>query len=522
MNIVLYIGLHDKSLELLQENIQVSDVLFQETSVKDFKETCRTLQNCQAILIGEKIDNPIRFAQDIYAQDKAISILLINDAGNNEKIKKALLFSPFVGPTVQCVSNESGKRMAPIVEDAMQRTEQRRSFARMKQSSRPEQRFVPNAMEKVRTDFTTKVLEKAPIGAVLISGSGTIFSINQFALNLFKKSEKEVLGTVVLDLFPEDSKARISIFLSEGYLSEQKRVFELKWPDDPQFLELSVAPIDIRLSSNYKLLILNDITSTVEAQQRTQAHLEELEKLNANLARVNTDLDTFVYTASHDLKSPILNIEGLVASLEEELGPEQASLRPELEHIKRSINRFKKTVEDLTEVSRIQKSFEEEATLIDVATLLNEVKQLMEREIEETGAVIELNAGAHPSLYFSKRNMTSVLYNLLSNTIKYRSTSRKLHVKISTWRENDEYCIAVQDNGLGIPAAKRERVFQLFKRMHSHVQGSGVGLYIVKRIIDSNRGSISVESEEGKGTTFTIRLKEYVPEKRQHANVPAS
>lgn len=90
-------------------------------------------------MIGEEVKNPIRIAQDAYAQDKAISILLINDGFSNDKIKQALLFSPFIGPTVQCISNEAGARMAPIVEDAMQRTMQRRNFAKMKSSSLNEQ-----------------------------------------------------------------------------------------------------------------------------------------------------------------------------------------------------------------------------------------------------------------------------------------------------------------------------------------------------------------------------------------------
>lgn len=506
---IVYIGLHQTTLELLQNSEQFKAVQFHECFSENFKEVCKNLQGYQAIVIGEEVANPIRYAQDIFSCDRNISILLINDSSNHLKIKQALQFSPFIGPTVQCVSNEIAQRLAPIVEDAMQRTAQRRSFAKVKSLTVSEQQFSPNALDKVRSDFTTKVLQEAPIGAILVSGTGIVFSINNYALHIFNKSEKEVLGVALASMFPEQVKFEVLNFLHDGHISGEKRVFEINGPENKQYLELSVAPINIESSSNFKLVLVDNITDSVVAQQRTQAHLEELENLNANLSRVNADLDTFIYTASHDLKSPILNIEGLVDSLESELGPESAKVEMELVHMKRSIKRFKQTVEDLTEVSRIQRSFEQDADQVNFKAIVDDVTQLLEREIKTSGAVIKFNANEQHTLKFPKKNLTSVIYNLCSNAIKYRSPSREPLIQIDTWREADDFCFTLKDNGLGIPEAKRERVFQLFKRMHSHVEGSGVGLYIVKRIVENNGGSITVESEEGVGTLFKLRLKEY-------------
>ena len=506
---IVYIGLHQTTLELLQKSDQFKAVQFHECFTENFKEVCKNLQGFQAIVIGEEVANPIRFAQDIFACDRNISILLINDNSNHLKIKQALQFSPFIGPTVQCVSNEIAQRLAPIVEDAMQRTAQRRSFAKVKSFTASEQQFTPNALDKVRSDFTTKVLQEAPIGAILISGTGLVFSINNYALNIFNRSEKEVLGVALSGLFPEQVTFEVANFLQDGHISNEKRTFEIKEQETIKYLELSVAPINIESSSNFKLVLVDNITDSVVAQQRTQAHLEELEKLNSNLFRVNADLDTFIYTASHDLKSPILNIEGLVYSLESELGPESEKVRMELEHMKRSIKRFKQTVEDLTEVSRIQRSFEADADLVSFEEVVNDVSQLLEREIKVSGAVIKITTNGQPTLRFSKKNLTSVIYNLVSNAIKYRSLSRQPIIQINSWRAEGDFFFSLKDNGMGIPESKRDRVFQLFKRMHSHVEGSGVGLYIVKRIIENSGGSISVESEEGVGTLFKLRLKEY-------------
>ncbi|RDC63124.1 sensor histidine kinase [Adhaeribacter pallidiroseus] len=508
MTSILSLGLRETSLDLLQNGMLALDVVFERITENNFPHSCKTLLHYQALLIGEEVANPIRFAQEAYTHDKYISILLIDDSNTHTKIKQALQYSPFIGPTVQCISNEIGQRMAPIVEDAILRTSQRRSFAKIKRTSFSEQGFAPNILEKVRTDFTTKALEEAPIGVILISDTGTIYSINRYALTLFEQSEKNVLGNAVLALFPEETQGKINSFLLDSYLRESKKVVEVKWSESSQYWELSLTPINMNAASNYKLLLLNNITAPVIAQKRTQAHLEELEELNAHLARVNADLDTFVYTASHDLKSPILNIEGLVTSLEEELGAE-STVAMDLAHIKKSIQRFKQTVEDLTAVSRIQKSSEREATLIDMNDLLEEIKQLLEREIIATGANIELNAASGTKFRYPKRDIISIFYNLVSNAIKYHSPFRQPHIQITIRLENGEFHLVVQDNGLGIPVANRERIFQLFKRMHTHVVGSGVGLYIVKKITENNGGQIQVESEEGMGSVFTIRLPEF-------------
>ncbi|MER2996666.1 sensor histidine kinase [Pontibacter populi] len=506
---IVHIGLHPETLDLLQQAVPFKDVQFCKSELESFKEDSKNLHASHALLIGEEVANPIRLAQDAFTHDKTISVLLVNDSNNYLKIKQALQFSPFIGPTVLCISNETGARMAPIVEDAMQRTAQRRSFAKVKGQLAAGQQFAPNALDRVRTDFTTKVLQEAPIGAVLVSGTGIVFSINNYALNIFGKSEKEVLGQMFSSLFPEHVSFAVKQFVLDGYLSNGKQVFEVIKGESVKYLELSVAPINLETSANYKLVLVNNISESVLAQQRTQAHLQELESLNANLERVNTDLDTFVYTASHDLKSPILNIEGLVSSLEYELGDARSAVALELDHIKRSIGRFKQTVEDLTEVSRIQRSFEQDATLIDLAAIVEEVMQLLDREIKEAGATIDFKNEGLSTVRFHKKNLTSIVYNLINNAIKYRSPDRKPIINIKTWRDKECFCLEVQDNGLGIPEAKRERVFQLFKRMHSHVEGSGVGLYIVKRIVENNGGSIAVESEEGKGTVFILHLKEY-------------
>jgi signal transduction histidine kinase len=127
--------------------------------------------------------------------------------------------------------------------------------------------------------------------------------------------------------------------------------------------------------------------------------------------------------------------------------------------------------------------------------------------LAESGAVIRTDF-AVPAIHFARKNIRSILYNLLSNAIKYRSPSRRPEVTLSTRREAGQVLLRVEDNGLGIPAGQLPKVFSMFKRFHAHVEGTGIGLYIVKRVMENGGGRIEVASEEGRGTTFTLYFRE--------------
>ena len=504
MTVILHTGLHTATLQLLQDNLK--DLQLEAIADSAIKGNAVNLHEFGALLIGEESVNPVRLAQEAFSKDKGISVLIVNDKSSHQKVKQALQFAPFIGPTIQAVSNELGTGLVPIIEDSLQRTEQRRNYVRIRSSSSHVQSFSPNYMEKVRVSYMTRVLDEAPIGAALLGKDGTVLNVNNYILRLLGLTDKEILGIPLSAHFPEKERNALQDFITDGYHSKDKRTFELVQGEGHKFLEISIGDIDANSNAPYKIAIVNDVTAATEAQQHTLANLEELQTLNEELLRVNEDLDTFVYTASHDLKSPILNIEGLVNLLEETLDPQQADALLELEHIRRSVERFKSTIEDLTKVARLQRNMEQEASELDVAQLVADVQQLLKPEVEQSGAQIHVYTQKAPTLNFSRKNFKSILLNLLSNAIKYRSPDRTLQVHVNTSLQNGLFVLTVQDNGLGIPSGKQERVFQLFKRMHVHVQGSGVGLYIVKRIVNNSGGTVQVESQENVGTTFSVTL----------------
>lgn len=237
---------------------------------------------------------------------------------------------------------------------------------------------------------------------------------------------------------------------------------------------------------------------------------------NEELLRINKDLDNFVYTASHDLKAPISNLEGLVSLIfnftRNKIDQKEIRI---FDMIHTTIGRFKNTIHDLTEITKIQKQVAEDVEMISFRERLEDITVQIQKMIEEADAKIVTDFQVE-KIQFSKKNLHSILYNLVSNAIKYRSSERRPVIKIRTEEYHEYILLSVKDNGLGIDPKKINKLFTMFRRLHDHVEGTGIGLYIVKRILDNSEGKIEVESHLGEGTTFKAYFKkEYVLENQK-------
>lgn len=248
------------------------------------------------------------------------------------------------------------------------------------------------------------------------------------------------------------------------------------------------------------------------ANEEILAANEELSTSNQQLIRINVDLDNFIYTASHDLKAPIHNIEGLMKALVRQL-PE-ASLEEErtsqtIGYIQESVERFKRTIANLTEVVKLQKENSQPTSLVDLDQLIREVQLDLASQIQEAEATLMIDTTHCPRVEFSEKNLRSIIYNLLSNAIKYRSPERRLRVRVDCQQTADYLILIVADNGLGMDLSQEDRIFSMFSRLHDHVEGSGIGLYMVKKIIENVGGKIEVESKVGVGSTFRVYFKSH-------------
>lgn len=250
------------------------------------------------------------------------------------------------------------------------------------------------------------------------------------------------------------------------------------------------------------------ITRTRQDNTSLRAAERVLSSTNDELRRTNTDLDTFIYTASHDLKAPIANIEGLLLALRQELPPEVQQV-PDVADLfgmmDGAVARFQRTIGHLTNVSKLQSAHAEPAEAVDLAALVEAVRLDLPPALVADGKLV-VDVAACPALHFSPKNLRSILYNLLSNAFKYRAPDRPPLVQLRCHCAPGRVVLEVQDNGLGLSELQQSKLFKMFQRLHAHVEGTGVGLYMVRRMVENADGTVRVQSQPGLGSTFSVEL----------------
>ncbi|MDO7877629.1 PAS domain-containing sensor histidine kinase [Hymenobacter sp. ASUV-10] len=237
---------------------------------------------------------------------------------------------------------------------------------------------------------------------------------------------------------------------------------------------------------------------------------DELHATNTRLTRTNVDLDNFIYTASHDLKAPITNIEGLLLALEEELLPaaRTGDVPLMLTMMQDAVDRFRRTIDHLTDLSRLQKEHSPDRDTVALAPVVEAVRLDLTPLLAQTQGRLTVDVPADLTVTFAEKNLRSVVYNLLSNAFKYRHPDRAPAVQLRARATDDHVVLEVQDNGLGLDLGQgEEKLFAMFQRLHTHVEGTGVGLYMVKRILENASGRIEVSSAVGQGSTFRVYFR---------------
>ncbi|MDB5271030.1 MAG: hypothetical protein JWP58_4070 [Hymenobacter sp.] len=237
---------------------------------------------------------------------------------------------------------------------------------------------------------------------------------------------------------------------------------------------------------------------------------EQLEAQNARLRRTNEDLDNFVYTASHDLKQPINNMAGIFDELTRTAYFRDPDAIKLIDYFERALNRIYATIDDLSAIVQVQRQQQElPVEAVDLGQLVNEITASLHDQIDQTKATFELDFATYPTVDFVRPNLQSVLFNLISNSLKYAAPGRPARIRLSSTPDaiTGRPTLTVQDNGIGIDLERfGPQLFQLFRRFHSHVDGTGMGLYLVNRIVQNHGGRLEVSSVVDEGTTFHIYL----------------
>jgi signal transduction histidine kinase len=258
--------------------------------------------------------------------------------------------------------------------------------------------------------------------------------------------------------------------------------------------------------------------ANIGLEEKVRKRTEEINKKNLELSfkneelyKKNTDLDTFVYTASHDLKAPINNIEGLIGQLSFHISESEQGFI--IGMMKESVYKFKSVIKDLAETGKEQAEAKIGYNKVKFSEVFNEIKFSIHELIISSGAVIHEDFSGAPEIQFAKRSIRSIMYNLISNAIKYCPVDRKPEINISTKKIQDYILLEVSDNGIGIKEENKQKIFSMYERLAAKKErvfdneGTGVGMALVAKIVDSNGGKIEIESTPGKGSTFRVYLK---------------
>ncbi len=305
--------------------------------------------------------------------------------------------------------------------------------------------------------------------------------------------EQTAIGKSLYDLFSDAPKTgkeeqvylevlrvkQPQTFVADYLLGEKKFIFEV-----------TVYP-----SRGGVAVVAMDITGRKQAETERERLIVELENRNAELER-------FTYTVSHDLKSPLVTITGFLGYLEKDaLAGNVDKVQVEIQRIAQAAEKMRLLLQELLELSRIGRLMNPPED-ISPGRLVQEALKLLEGRLHERNIEIKVQDDL-PMLFGDSQRLLEVIQNLLDNAVKFMGEQPQPVIEIGTaGEENGMPILYVRDNGIGIASKYHERIFGLFNKLNPIAEGTGIGLAIVKRIVEVHGGRVWVESEEGKGATF--------------------
>ncbi|HOZ69783.1 MAG TPA: PAS domain-containing sensor histidine kinase [Chitinophagaceae bacterium] len=331
--------------------------------------------------------------------------------------------------------------------------------------------------------------------------------VNRSACQLFGYTEEEFLNLTLEDLHPADTveemKRRFKAFAN----GEIKMVIEVPCKHKNQltfYTDISTS----RISFGGRFLLAGFFTDVTQRRFDQQAII----KNNIELKKINSELDNFVYSVSHDLRSPLLAILGMVQLIN--INHQSAdALQKYISMIAASATRMDDTIKEILEYSRNAR-LEIEVSQVDFKSLIGEIFEDV-RHISPEKITLELNIKQDTPFYSDRNRISTLIKNIISNAVKYRKKGAgNSFININILVTPLEALLRFEDNGEGIDEIHQERIFEMFYRASNSAPGTGLGLYICKEILSNIEGSITLDSVAGEGSVFTVTIKNklYNPE----------
>jgi signal transduction histidine kinase len=294
----------------------------------------------------------------------------------------------------------------------------------------------------------------------------------------------------------------VPFILVTGTVSEEFAVSCLKQGADDYVLKSNL----VRLPS----AIQNALKQRHHDHKRKKAELA-LRKQNEELVKINKELDSFVYSVSHNLRAPLMSVLGLINLVQVENKKESPDLNGYFEMMQQSIHKLDETLKEILDYSRNARS-ELNIEQVDVQKMLEDSFDRMKYMEGSEHIRKSLDVKAKAPLYSDPYRLSVIINNLVSNAIKYRDPKKaQSEIHIDAISDKDILTIVFKDNGIGISPDYIKKIFDMFFRATDRSEGAGLGLYIVKETVEKLRGEIKVESVMGEGTVFNIRIPNFNP-----------
>ena len=267
------------------------------------------------------------------------------------------------------------------------------------------------------------------------------------------------------------------------------------------WINFSMIPVtDKEGEHSHWISIQRDVTVEKEREK-------EREQLIRELTQNNKDLKQFSYITSHNLRAPLSNLTGLL-NLIEEIPIEDSELKEIINGFSKSTHLLNETINDLVKVIIIKDNPSVQKEKLFIKDVFENVFNQLSFLISSNKPILKIDLEVETIFDINKSYLESIFLNLLTNAINYREPSRQLRITIATKVEDNNLFMTFKDNGIGIDLEKNnDKIFGLYQRFHNYPESKGLGLYLVKSQVESMGGTISVDSNVGKGTTFTIVFK---------------
>jgi signal transduction histidine kinase len=277
---------------------------------------------------------------------------------------------------------------------------------------------------------------------------------------------------------------------------------------EEKYIRLDGSIIDVEVTATLSPTSADSSVGKVFFQDITERKRAEVERENLirELTKKNSELERFTYTVSHDLKSPLITIAGFLGYLEPDtVSGDMDRLRGDIQRIQNAVDKMERLLNELLELSRIGRLMNPPAE-VSFEDVVREALDNVHGQLDSSGVAVELVPNL-PTVYGDRQRLVEVLQNLIDNAIKFMGNQPNPCIEIGQQgEETGEPIFFVRDNGIGISPEYHGRIFGLFDKLDTKTEGTGIGLALVKRIVEFHGGRIWVESEVGKGSTFFFTL----------------